>query len=149
MLADRIALVVHLLGVMLWVGSFSTVGALGRQALGDPELAARKALYRAARRTNGYALAGFALALGGGLYTFIKFLNVAMYLKQPWMHAKLTGIVVFLALHVLVTLRLRKDAAADAGSGSPALYILANALGGPIAFAIIFFVLVKPWERLF
>jgi len=151
MLMDRLILTVHLLGVMIWVGAFSTVGALGRQALGEAEAPARRALWRAAKRTNAFALVGLALGVAGGLTTFLRFLGAAHYLQQPWMHAKLTAVVVFLALHVAVTLRMRRDAAAAEGAagGSKGLYVLANALGGPLAFAIVFFVLVKPWERLF
>ena len=147
----------HLLGMAMWVGAFSSVGALGRQALGETEPAARKALWRAAVRGNGFALGGAAVAITTGLVTFFYFLRLNSYLKQPWMHGKLTLAVIFVALHVLVTLKVRRDAAATSSSasapgapaGSPGLYILANALGGPLAFGILFFVILRPWERLF
>ncbi|HEV8323683.1 MAG TPA: CopD family protein [Myxococcota bacterium] len=139
---------VHLLGVILWTGAFSTVGALGRQACDAKEPPARDALVKAAVRTNAFSLAGLALALAGGLVMFFTYLQTNHYLKQPWMHGKLTCVAVLIALHVAMTLKLAKHARTGATAGA-GLYRAANAAGGPLALLVLFFVIIRPWERLF
>lgn len=137
----------HLLAVMFWVGAIANVGALGKQAARESDEKARKALLTAAMRTNTLALAGAILALAMGLVMFFMYLNVNHYLKQPWMHGKLTAVIALLALQIAASVKLRRHAASGETKGA-GLYVLLNAAGGPLAFLILFFVIVRPWEKL-
>ena len=93
--------VVHVLGVIFWIGGIVSV------ALAAAFISSERKLLAAARHVAvRVATPGLFLAWVGGLSLFIVSLDA--YRKAPWMHAKITLALVAAALTGVVSAKIRK-----------------------------------------
>lgn len=102
-------LVVHVFGVVFWVsGLLVTSMSLTRHTQeASPE--ARQALARLERIfLRGLADPGALLAILGGIGLIST--NSSYYLHAPWLHIKLTFVVLLIGLHGLVAVRTKRFA---------------------------------------
>lgn len=109
--AAGIALIVHFVGLLLWVGGAAACAwtAAGLVAAGET-----KALSSVRSALLAVVLPGMLLALAGGLARLIPGWSTS-YAHAPWMHTKLLLGLVLAGLHGLLVARVRK-----AASGQPA-----------------------------
>lgn len=131
----------HIVANVLWIGSICGVavvlagprpGSQGPAAASDPKVRGELAhrLYLA------LAAPAFAAAFLLGISRLV--LDASYYLKQPWMHIKLTLAVIVIALHHVIGARAKKMAHGEAESPGPALVlavVLALAAAGA-AYAV-------------
>ena len=99
-----VLLVVHMFGLVFWVsGLLVTSMALTRHTQeASPE--ARQALARLERIfLRGLADPGALLTIRAGLSLILT--NSSYYLHAPWLHVKLTFIVLLIGLHGIVAVR--------------------------------------------
>ncbi|MCW2245068.1 putative membrane protein [Azospirillum fermentarium] len=66
------------------------------------------------------------------------------WLKQGWLHAKLTCVLGLLAVHGLLA-RSRREFAEDRNTRSPRYYRVVNEVPTVLMIAIVIFVIVKPF----
>ena len=133
---------VHFLGFFLWVGAMIALALAVRAhaAAGD---AAREAFERL---ENAYARAmeiGALLTIACGVTMIVKTPAVVSPMKQPYLHIKLTLVVVILAMHGLVRVsmkRVRKGTGGGPGAAVPWLLLAVTA-------AIFYLALVKPMYK--
>lgn len=113
MLIRTIALIVHLVGAVLWVGG--TVSALTVAALaGRARKENRAPALHAARRVGLlYGGVGIVLAWVGGLTVLIPSFS-EHYARAGWMHTKLTLLVVMAAVTGISSGVLRRAAGGNA-----------------------------------
>ena len=96
--------VIHILGVIAWIGGVVSVGLVGALAAGEGKVLA------AARAVSlRVATPGLVLAWLGGLTMFIMHIDV--YKRAGWMHAKITLALIAAALTGVLSGKLRKAAA--------------------------------------
>ncbi|MEM6956647.1 MAG: hypothetical protein AAF645_13220, partial [Myxococcota bacterium] len=95
--------VVHVLGVILWIGGIASV------ALAAAFMSSDRRLLAAARHIAvRIATPGLVLAWVGGLAMFIYSLEA--YRRAPWMHTKITLALVAAAFTGIVSAKVRKAA---------------------------------------
>lgn len=100
--------IIHIVGVMLWIGGALSVALVAAAAEGE----AKRSLATVSRQVAlKVATPGMILAWIGGLVMFG--LSLDGYLTQGWMHAKITIGLVVAALTGVLTGRLRKAAAGE------------------------------------
>ena len=100
-------LVAHVFGFVLWIGGLlSSTAALGKHAKASaPEV--REALARAARSSlRGLADPGATVAILAGI--FLISTNSHYFLRAPWLHVKLTFVVLLTGVHVFVAIRAKR-----------------------------------------
>jgi uncharacterized membrane protein len=105
----QIALVVHVLGILLWVGGTITAGwtAAGLVASGET-----KALSSVRSALLAIGAPGILLAFAGGLAQLIPNWST-LYAHAGWMHGKLTIGLVLAGLHGMLIGRVRKAATGE------------------------------------
>lgn len=143
MSAYNIALAIHLIGNILWLGgvAMAALTALGLRASAGEQAAAAgiKALRRA---LLALAAPGLLLAWIGGLWVLLP--NFGAYRAAGWMHGKLTLIVVMTALTGVFTGRMRRAAAGQAQLGNGLL--LATTLVAVLGAAtVVVLAVLKPF----
>lgn len=105
------SLVLHIIGVLLWIGGCASAAwAAGQLALAPAE-ARKEGLLAVRRSLLVIATPGILLAWAGGLTMFFAFLDV--YARAGWMHGKLTIGLVVAALHGVLVARVRKGATGE------------------------------------
>jgi protoporphyrinogen IX oxidase len=132
-----IALTVHIVGVIFWVGGLFAL-ALVMSAAGD-EPATRARIGAIARRAARFTDAAAALAVVSGVTLLVELPSL---LRQPWMHIKLTFAVGLLALTGIVRVRAKKLA-----NGGPAPRAMAPIAIALLATAIVAMVIFRPMSR--
>ncbi len=122
----NIALVVHFLGLLLWIGGAITTAwiAAGLVSAGETN-----ALSTVRSALLAVVTPGILLATIGGLALLIPAWG-AHYAHAPWMHAKLTIGLVLGALHGVLVGRVRR--AASGKPVSPGLFV-----GIAVAYAVL------------
>jgi putative membrane protein len=111
MLRD-VSLVVHLLGVVLWVGGSAT-GAWTCAQLALTEGPARGEALGAVRRALlALTVPGLALAWLGGLTMLVSGWT-ELYARAGWMHGKLTLALALSAVHGVLLGRIRRAASGE------------------------------------
>jgi uncharacterized membrane protein len=133
---------VHFLGFFLWLGSMSALAVVLRAHAGAAEAArsAFEGLERTIARTMEW---GALLSITCGVIMIAKSPGPVSPMKQPYLHIKLTLVVVILALHGLVRMKmgkLRKDPATGVPAIIPWLIVA-------LAAAIFALAVVKPMYR--
>lgn len=112
------ALVLHVAGVILWIGGTAASAWTAAQlALATPE--ARRAGLGAVRRALlALTMPGLLLAWAGGLALFLSALDV--YARAGWLHGKITVALVLSALHGVLVGRVRRaaDGTREVGTGT-------------------------------
>jgi len=97
--------ILHIVGVMLWIGGALSVALVAAAAEGE----AKRSLATVSRSVAlKVATPGMILAWIGGLVMFA--LSLDGYLTQGWMHGKITLGLIVAALTGVLTGRLRKAA---------------------------------------
>jgi len=100
--------IIHIVGVILWIGGALSVALVAAAAEGEAKRSLATVSRRVALRV---ATPGMVLAWIGGLVMFG--LSLDGYLSQGWMHAKITLGLIVAALTGVLTGRLRKAAAGE------------------------------------
>ena len=133
---------VHFLGFFLWVGAMLAL-ALALRA----HAAAGSSAKEAFERLEGvYAKAmelGALLAIACGILMIVKSPAVVSPMKQPYLHIKLTLVLVILGIHGLVRVsmgRVRKGTGGGPGVAVPWLLLA-------VAAAIFYLAVVKPMVK--
>jgi protoporphyrinogen IX oxidase len=135
-----LALAVHLVGVILWIGgsvAAATVGAFAGEQNGN-----ETALKGARRALLWWATPGLLLAWVGGLTMLLPNFTT-LYARAGWMHGKLTLLLVATGITGVLTGRLRKAAKGD----KPAAPKLLNGLSfglAALALLIVGLAVLKP-----
>jgi uncharacterized membrane protein len=114
----------HVFGVVAWAGGVLTVSRL-LGGIVRAEEPARQTMAALSRRVYlGIAFPGLLLLLGAGLYILIADPEGHEYLKQPYMHIKLTVVLLLLVVdHMLVMRPLKALAKGGADpAGQEGLY---------------------------
>lgn len=145
---DLALIAVHVVAVVVWIGSLAAIGLVVSAPSGDDKTRgsiARRIYLKA-------AVPAFLLAFGAGLARLLRGWhesNVSSagavaggYAKAHWMHAKLTAVLVVVALHHIVGARTRKMADNGASAGPAAMMVNVALLA---AVAAIVFVVVRPF----
>lgn len=103
-------LVVHVLGLVFWVsGLLVTSMALTRHTQ-EASAEARQALARLERiYLRGLADIGALLTILAGISLILT--NSSYYLRAPWLHIKLTFVLMLIGLHGVVAVRSKRFAA--------------------------------------
>jgi uncharacterized membrane protein len=122
----NIALVVHFLGLLMWVGGAMTCAWMAASVVSAGET---KALSSVRSALLAIVMPGIMLATIGGLARLVPNWS-AHYAHAPWMHAKLTIGFVLGALHGLLVNRVRK--ASQGTSVAPGLFV-----GIAVAYAVL------------
>lgn len=125
---------------MVWAtGLFTTARfiAASNEASSD---ATKREYGGKARREGRVADVGFALALIGGLWVLLPF--ASEYMRQPWMHLKLTLVAGLVALHAMVRIGAKR---ASEGRTPPAIGKAAVVMA--LQLAIVAVVTLKPFAR--
>ena len=128
----EISLIVHIAGVVLWVGGAAAAAWTAAQlATASPE-ARREGLGAVRRALLAVVTPGILLAWVGGLTLFLSALD--LYARAGYLHGKITIAVVISALHGVLVARVRKAAdgtreasAATFGGLAMAIVVLALA----------------------
>lgn len=139
--AANIALVVHFLGLMLWIGGAMTCAwmAAGLAASGDT-----KALSSVRSALFAIVMPGIVLATIGGLARLVPNWS-AHYAHAPWMHAKLTIGLVLGALHGVLVGRVRK-AAAGTQPATPGVFVGIAVAYGVFGLLAVALAILRPGE---
>lgn len=124
--------VLHIIGVVFWIGGSVTVGLIGAAAAQNKD--ALKAARSVALKV---ATPGMILAWLGGLVMFG--VSISVYARAGWMHGKITLALVAAALTGVLSGKLRKAAAGEEVSAST----LRNLSIGILVIAILNIVLAK------
>lgn len=113
----NIALIVHLLGLVLWIGGAITCSWIAASLVAAKET---KALSSVRSALLAVVTPGILLAIMGGLARLIPFWS-AEYAHAGWMHGKLTIGLVLAGMHGLLVNRVRK--AATGTPVSPGVFV--------------------------
>ncbi len=111
--------VIHLFGIVMWIGALLIASLQLRQATKLPREAQRPILDAMRRVHLGFGLPGMIVTLAGGLVLLM--LHTA-YFSQGWMHAKLTFVFLLIVLD-LCLVALQSKSREVAGSPGPPLLI--------------------------
>ncbi|AKF07566.1 CopD family protein [Sandaracinus amylolyticus] len=108
----EISLVLHIVGVLLWIGgSASAAWTAAQLALVSSAEQRKEGLLAVRRALLAIVTPGLLLAWAGGLTMFFTALDV--YSRAGWMHGKLTIGIVVAALHGVLVARVRKGASGE------------------------------------
>lgn len=122
----------HLIGVILWFSSLLHVSRMVKTHSRAPG-EAHPTLSDIERRTQLFiGFPGAALTLITGVMMLAQ--NPGFYMKQGWMHGKLTLVIVAVVLEVLLFRAVRKWREAPGGIGLP---LVLHILAGLIMIAIV------------
>ncbi|HTE51806.1 MAG TPA: CopD family protein [Kofleriaceae bacterium] len=132
---------IHVLGFLLWIGSmFALTLVLQAHARGG---ATQGALVGVERSLGRAMELGALLAIACGVYMLLRSPAAISPLKQPYVHIKLTVVVVLIAMHGLVRAKMAKLGRGQ-GTG-PGSWVSAAVL--ILAVAAIWLAVVKPMLR--
>jgi len=127
----------HLIGVLFWVGSTFSAGAIAALSTEDDAQASAAKLRKLIRR---FAVPGMLLAWIGGLGRLMPdFADV--YAKAGWMHGKLTLVLIISALTGVMSAKLRRAAAGEGTLDAPRKLGYLVML---LAAAVVILAVVKP-----
>lgn len=136
-----LALAVHLLGVILWIGGAVAAATVGAFAA-DAEEGRTTALRGARRVLTWWSTPGMVLAWAGGLTMLIPEF-ATLYARAGWMHGKLTLLLALSGMTGVLGVRLRKAASGQKDVTSKLLNGLGLGLVA-LAFVVLALVIVKP-----
>jgi uncharacterized membrane protein len=132
---------IHILGFLLWVGSmFALSVALRYHERAGADRDAIMGLERAIGRAMEL---GALLAIAAGVYMILTKVGPVSPMKQPYLHIKLTLVVVLIAMHGVVRAKMAR---LGRGQGSAPGAWLGSAIL-VLAVAAIWLAVVKPMLR--
>jgi putative membrane protein len=133
----EVSLVLHLLGVLLWIGGCASAAWTAAQLATAPKEARTAGLAAVRRSLLAIATPGLLLAWLGGLTIFVSFIDV--YRSAGWMHGKLTIALALSAVHGVLVARVRRAASGER-EGSQGLFAglaMALVIGAAIVVALV------------
>ncbi|MGA2410400.1 MAG: CopD family protein [Candidatus Binataceae bacterium] len=133
-------LVLHLFGVIMWLGILLTVTSMMTIAA-DEVGAPRERMIGAANRI--LRLSGHAGAAVAILFGILAIVKVPGLLTQPWLHVKLTLVVVLLFFHFRLARRLSL-LEHDRGDATRREFSMVHGIVSLLLLLILIMVLVKP-----
>ena len=111
--------VIHLFGIVMWIGALLIASLQLRQAAKLPREAQQPIIGAMRRLHLGFGLPGMIVTLAGGL---VLLMIHTEYFSQGWMHAKLTFVILLVVLD-LCLVALQSKYREVAGSPGPPLLI--------------------------
>ena len=136
---QHLALSLHIVAFAVWLGNLFAIAVTLTFRNGETEASVRTKLGELGRNRMGRAAdVGATLALLSGVW-LISFAP-AHYMRQPWLHMKLTLVLVVLGLHGFLRVRAKKAAEGDA-KAFPAPLVGFMTM---IAVSIVMLVVFKP-----
>jgi putative membrane protein len=137
-LLRELALIVHLVGVLLWIGGAATAAWTAAQIVLAPADARREGLGAARRALLTLASPGLVLAWMGGLAIVLPGWS-ELYARAGWMHGKILVGLVLAALTGVLTGRVRRAASGEREASSALFAGIATVLvlGAAVAVALV------------
>jgi len=134
----------HIVFVVTWFAGLFYLPRLYVYDVETNQPAVRAQLQIMQRRLLMITHVGAALALASGLATLLWFLmHDASYLRQPWLHAKLTLVAGLIAYHAYLV-RLKDRLAAGTCTRSSRWLRIFNEVPGVLLIGIVLLVVLKP-----
>lgn len=137
-MGQQIALVIHVFGILLWVGGTATAAWTAASLVSDGE---KKALSSVRKALLVLGAPGMLLAWLGGLAILVP--GWEQYSHAGWMHGKLTIGVVLAGLHGVLVGRVRR-AAAGTVAATPGLFVGVAIAYLALALVAIALVMIRP-----
>ncbi len=132
------SLALHVIGVLLWVGGLLGLVITLRSIAGE----ASSGLLTAGKKFAGMMNVGALIAIAIGVYVLVR--SPAALMKQPWMHIKLTAVVLGpFAIHGYLQVQLKKARNNQFKGLSPIVPMVLTAA----IVAIVILVIVKPLAK--
>jgi len=133
-------LVIHLFGVIMWIGALLTVATLMGQVAGEVGAVRERLIGLSQRilRLSGHVGAAIAILFG-----FLAIASAPYLLSQPWLHIKLTLVVILLFFHIRLTRRLGR-LERDRGEATRGEFTMVHGIVSLLLLLILIMVLVKP-----
>jgi len=134
------ALILHIIGFTTWIGSLFTIASalIARDA--ETDAAAKAVLAKHARAACKVADIGFTLALIGGLA--MMFAAWEYYMKQPWLHMKLLGVMIIVGIHGFLRVKAKHAVQGDGTFPAPVQGALSV-----LSLIVVALVILKPLAR--
>ena len=102
-----VVLVVHVFGLVLWISGLLVTSMALTRHVQETSAEARQALARLERIfLRGLADVGATIAIVAGISLIVT--NSSYYLRAPWMHIKLTFVLLLIGLHGFVAMRTKR-----------------------------------------
>jgi putative membrane protein len=120
------ALILHVVGIVLWVGGTALAAWTAAQLALSSRDAAAAGLAAVRRGLVVIATPGLLLAWLGGLAMFLTGLDI--YARAGWLHGKITIALVLSALHGILMARVRRAATGERPSSQSLFAGLAIAI---------------------
>jgi protoporphyrinogen IX oxidase len=139
MTLDKLFLSLHVFGSFIWVGGLFALAAFLDAFAAETDPAARGRLARFLRQAAIVPDIGGTIAIGFGLYWLINFREVLM--KMPYMHIKLTLVVLVLGIHGFLKVKAKKARKGEGFTAPP------SAVKGLLSLVVlgIIVVVVSKW----
>jgi uncharacterized membrane protein len=123
----------HILGALLWFGGLFAAGSLLRFRDGETDAGVKQRLGVRSRKAGVLADVGATLSIGAGVYQAVT----RGLFVQPWLHIKLTLVVVVLVVHTLIRIKARRASEGEGKFGTGLLGIATIAVMG-ILYLVVF-----------
>src|SRR5438067_661310 len=137
--ARALALTIHVVGFVFWIAGLFAIAVALVERDAQPDDGTKTRFGAFARKLGLTADLGATVAIAGGIWLIL--IAPSYYLHQPWMHIKLTIVVVgLLGLHGFLRARAKRAAQAQAGAFPKAVM----ALTALVTIAIIALAVLKP-----
>jgi protoporphyrinogen IX oxidase len=99
-------LVVHIFGIVLWIGGLVMTTVLLAQHARETSPQALAALTRLEKKSmRAMADPGALLAILAGILLIHS--NPSYYMRAPWLHIKLTIVIILIVLHAVIGIRMK------------------------------------------
>ncbi len=134
-----VSIAFHLLGLVFWIGGLLFASSIIKYApLGGPtaiQTLSKKTLF-------GYIVPGLLLMISSGLYQLMTG-GLSVYMKQGWMHTKLTFIVILIWSTIMLSLALIRISKGQ--SVNPKIGSIHHGIVALCLTVIIFLTIIKPF----
>ncbi len=134
--------VVHLLGIVFWMGSFLILTQIFRRHVEEEAKVQERLTLLEERLFRSAAHPGAALVLASGILLFL--MDPTSYLRAGWFHAKLLLILVLFALHIYL-FRLMHQLHQKPQDLKPMPFALLHGIGALVLTLVFVLVLVQPF----
>ncbi|MCB9030264.1 MAG: CopD family protein [Deltaproteobacteria bacterium] len=130
----------HIIGIVLWMGALFAVAQILKIGSEESLSAAMQKLLK--KVWVGYMVPGVVLVLLTGFYQFAVG-GIGVYMKQGWMHAKLTLVVLLLIVTALSFIQTQKIFSGERASRK--VVSLVHAVSGFVLLVVVFLAKLKPF----